>query len=335
MQAPMAGVSNPDLVAAVCNAGGLGFLAAGYQSSDAMAEQIHRTRQLTERPFGINLFVPQPDVSDARALAIEQYADEIAAIAAQYDVPAGDPHYDDDGFAAKIESLVADPVAIVTFTFGAVDPTVVQRLQAVGTEIGFTVTNVDEAQRAAQLGANLLVAQGAGAGGHRGIWDMGAVPNDTDTPALVTDILASIDLPVIGAGGIGDAADVQQLLDLGCMAVAAGTAFVAADESPASPAWKHALTSDQFAHTVTTRAFSGRVARALPNQFIHQAGPAAPAAYPQLHHLTRPIRIAAARANDPNGLAMWAGTGFRHAVSRSAAQIVADLTPATTPGGDR
>ncbi|MEO6957201.1 MAG: nitronate monooxygenase [Antricoccus sp.] len=336
VQAPMAGVCNPELAAAVCNAGGLGFLAAGYQSSDAMVEQIRRTRALTDRPFAVNLFVPQPDVTAYRAAHIARYAQRVATIASQYDVAPGAPVYDDDAFDDKIQRLIADPVPLVTFTFGAVEPTIVAHLQAAGTEVGFTVTSANEARQAQALSADLLVAQGADAGGHRGTWSLDAVPNDTETAALVTEVLAASELPVIAAGGVGEAADVARLLGLGCTAVAAGTIFLAADESTAPQVWKQAFTSGRFTNTVATRAFSGRIARALPNRFIDQLGQDAPAAYPQLHYLTRPIRAAAGRAGDPDGLALWAGTGFRHATARSAAQIVADLTPASsrTPTND-
>lgn len=325
--APMAGVSTPELAAAVSGSGGLGFLAAGYLSPAAVAEEIGRYRALATAPVAINLFTPQPDRSAELAERMDRYRDELAATASRYGTEPGIPGYDDDAFEAKIDLLVADPVDLVTFTFGPVSESAVARLHAAGTSVGFTVTSVAEARLAAALGADLLVAQGAGAGGHRGTWNLADQPNDDDAATVTAQVLAATGLPTVAAGGVAGAEDVARLLDAGADAVAVGTLFLAAEESRASAAHCEALTSGRFTETRVTRALSGRPARGLVNDFIREHDEQAPSAYPNVHRMTRPIRTAAAAAGDPEGLALWAGTGHRAARPGTAEQIVTALLP--------
>lgn len=323
---PMAGASTPALAAAVSEAGGLGFLAAGYKTAEALAAQISETRSLTGRPFGVNVFAPQhvraTDLSDDLAA----YAEQLAAFAERAGAEVGAPRFDDDAFDAKIDLLEADPVAVVTFTFGAVPADVVARLRRAGSAVGFTVTEANEARQAEDLGADLLVVQGADAGGHRGIWSVSGEPNHYDALALLRRLSTVTDLPLIAAGGVGGADDVRALLDAGASAVAVGTLFVAADESGAPEAYKDALTSGRYDETLVARSFSGRYARGLANDMLRAGDGHAPSAYPDVHHMTAPIRAAAAKAGDDSLLALWAGARYRDAVRRPAADIVTALT---------
>lgn len=323
--APMAGVSTPELAAAVSDSGGLGLLAAGYLSAAAMTEEIGRYRALTSAPVAINLFTPQTDRSEELAGRLEGYREQLTATASRYGTEPGEPSYDDDAFDDKIDLLVADPVDLVTFTFGPVPESSVARLQRVGTSVGFTVTSAAEARQAAALGADLLVAQGSGAGGHRGTWNVSDQPNDDDAATVTAQVLAATGLPTVATGGVAGAEDVTRLLDAGADAVAVGTLLLPAEESRASAAHREALTSGRFTETRVTRAFSGRPARGLVNDFIREHDAQAPSAYPNVHRMTRPIRSAAAAAGDPEGLALWAGTGHRSARPATAAQIVAAL----------
>ncbi len=325
--APMAGASTPALAAAVSEGGGLGFLAAGYLSAAAMAEEIAAYRAITDAPVAVNLFTPQIDRTLELGSRLAAYADELAPTAAAYGVSPGDPAYDDDDFDAKIDHLTRDPVHAVTFTFGPVPAEAVERLRRAGTEVGFTVTSAPEARQAAALGADLLVAQGVEAGGHRGTWHVSDHPNDLDA-AVVTALAAeATDLPMIAAGGVDSADAVRRLLEAGAAAVAVGTLFVAADESRSPTAHKDALTSADLDAAVVTRAFSGRPARGLVNDFVRRHDGHAPSAYPNVNRATRPIRAAAAAAGDPHGLSLWAGSGHRAATRRTAADILAALQP--------
>jgi len=325
--APMAGASTPALAAAVTEAGGLGFLAAGYLTADAMAAEVADYRAATGGPVAINLFTPQTDRSQELAGPLARHGEALLATAARYGTTPGQPRFDEDDFTAKVAWLVEHTVDLVTFTFGPVPAEVVRDLRARGTLVGFTVTSRREAQSAVALGADLLVAQGAGAGGHRGTWHVSDEPN-TLTTAEVLDAVCGFDLPVIATGGVGTSADVRALLDAGAAAVAVGTLFLPADESRAGRAHRKALTSASPPRkAVITRAFSGRWARALANDFTRAHESTAVSAYPNLHHMSRPIRAAAAEHDDPEGLALWAGAGHRWVRSGPAAGILAQLTP--------
>src|SRR3954471_3266850 len=224
--APLAGgPSTPELTAAVSNAGGLGFVGAGYLSADALADRIEQTRALTTGPFAVNLFVITGSPADPAI-----YRDYVAALGPE----AGEPRFDDDGFEAKVGVLAEDPVAIASFTFGVPPRAAVERLRAVGSEIWITVTNADEAEKAAGAGADVLVVQGAEAGGHRGSFD--DAPDQPVIPLLelLESGRAGTDVPLVATGGIATAAHVASALSAGASAAAAGTAFMLAPEAGTS-----------------------------------------------------------------------------------------------------
>lgn len=323
--APMSGSSTPALAAIVSEAGGLGFIAAGYKSVDAMRQEIAQTRELTGKPFGVNLFTPQRQRSDELADEIEQYAKLLAPYAAQVGAEVGAPRYNDDEFDAKVDVLVQDPVAVVTFTFGAVPADTVARLRRAGITVGFTVTDTNEARNAERLGADLLIVQGADAGGHRGTWSVSAEPNSLSAIEAVRRIRPVTDLPIIGSGGVADGADVRALLDAGAQAVAVGTLLVASDESSSPEAHKDALTDGRYPDALVSRTFSGRYARGLANELMRAGEPTAPGAYPDVHYMTSPIRKAAAQRKDASLLALWAGAGHRSAVRRPAKEVIDGL----------
>jgi nitronate monooxygenase len=327
--APMAGgPSTPALVAAASAVGGFGFLGGGYLTGDALAEQLRQTRALVQGPFGVNLFVPAEPARtgiDPRVLA---YRGELVAESARYGVelPVPDPG-DDDHYADKLALLVAEPVAVVSFTFGLPSADAVARLHGVGTHLAATVTDLAEARAAADRGVDSLVVQSADAGGHRGTHDALATPDETPLAELVRSVHASVALPIVAAGGVSTPEQVDALLTAGVSAVAVGTALLRTPECGTSQAHKDALASGEFAETRVTRAFSGRLARALLNRFVLEHDASAPPFYPEVNQLARPIRAAAARAGDPGGLALWAGKGFASARSVSVAEVFGELAP--------
>ncbi|CAL9290118.1 nitronate monooxygenase [Streptomyces sp. SudanB25_2051] len=324
VQAPMAGgASCPGLAAAVSEAGGLGFLAAGYKTADGMYQEVQRVRALTARPFGVNLFMPQPGQADPAA--VDVYRQQLAGEAAWYDTPLGDTDRGrDDGYDAKLAILLDDPVPVVSFTFGCPAADTVAALARVGTLTVVTVTSADEARAAERAGADAVCVQGVEAGGHQGTHrdDPETETSGTGLLALITQVREAVRLPILAAGGLMRGAQIAAVLAAGAEAAQLGTAFLVCPESGADPVHKRALTDPLFTHTELTRAFSGRPARGLVNRFMREHGPYAPAAYPEVHHLTSGLRKAAAVAKDPQGMALWAGQGHRLARELPAGRLV-------------
>lgn len=323
IQAPMAGgPSTPELAAAVSDAGGLGFLAAGYKTPEAMRADIAATRRLTSRPFGMNVFMPSTDEIDPAEVAA--YRDRLAPEADRLGVAPGAPGPRDDAYEAKIADLLADPPPFVSFTFGCPSADVVEAFQARNTVVIVTVTSVDEARQASA--ADALCLQGSEAGGHRG-----SFANTSDEPlplrVLLHSVRAMTSQPLIAAGGLASSSDVAGVLSLGAVAAQFGTAFLRCPESGASAVHKAALTDPRFASTALTRAFSGRLARGLVNRFLTDHSPHAPAAYPDVHYVTSPLRKASAAQGDPEGVNLWAGESFHKTTEAPAAELIRDLTP--------
>ncbi|KOT35866.1 2-nitropropane dioxygenase [Streptomyces caelestis] len=336
VQAPMAGgVAVPQLAAAVSEAGGLGFLAAGYKTADGMYQEIKQLRGLTSRPFGVNLFLPQPETADPAA--VDVYAHQLAGEASWYETALGDPDSGrDDGYDAKLAVLLDNPVPVVSFHFGVPAREVLDSLRRAGTLTLVTATTAEEARAVERAGADAVIAQGVEAGGHQGTHrdDPEADGSGVGLLSLVAQVRESVGIPVVAAGGIMRGGQIAAVLAAGAAAAQLGTAFVAARESGAHALHKQALTDPLYVRTELTRAFSGRPARALVNRFLREHGPYAPAAYPDVHHLTAPLRKAAAKAGDAQGLALWAGQGHRMARELPAGRLVevlaAELAAART-----
>lgn len=322
--APMAGgPSTTALVIAAAQGGSLGFLAGGYKSAQVLADEMAAVRAASV-PFGVNLFAPNPVPIDQRAY--RRYADAIRAELDRFDVTGPDePREDDDAWADKIDVLLAAPPPLVSFTFGIPDPDVRAALHRAGSTVVQTVTSPAEARLATESGVDLLAVQAAAAGGHSGTLTPQIRPSDIPLADLVAQVRAVTSLPLIAAGGVATAGDVSAALRAGAVAVAVGTALMRTDESGASLTHRAALVDPNRAQTVVTHAFTGRPARALMNDFIARYDPVAPFGYPALHHLTSPMRRAAAAAGDPERVHLWAGTGFRQARTGSVASVLAEL----------
>lgn len=312
--APLAGgPSTPELAAAVAEAGGVGFLGGGYLTPEALDERIRRARELTSGVLGVNLFVLREQSVDEGALAA--YARELAS-----EGELGEPRFDDDRLAEKVEVVVASGVEIVSTTFGPPPPELVRAAHGAGMQVWATVATVDDA--AAVAGADALVAQGIEAGGHRGSFDDA---DASDLPLL--DLLRALQprgIPLVAAGGIADRAASDAAREAGAAAVQAGTAFLLCPEAGTSEPHRRALHAG--GETALTRAFTGRRARGIVNRFMRDH-PHAPSAYPHVHHLTAPLRAAARAAGDAERINLWAGTRFGHARAVPAAEVVAQLRP--------
>jgi nitronate monooxygenase len=325
VQAPMGGgPSTPALAAAVSEAGGLGFLAAGYKSTGAARADLEATRELTRRPFGMNLFAPPGPVPDAAT--VQRYAGSLCDEAERYGAPLGEPRHDDDGWAAKLALAAELRVPVVSFTFGCPDRTEVADLQDAGAAVWVTVTTADEARAAAAAGADALVVQGVEAGGHRGSFDDGA-PGEIGLLALLQLVRAAVELPLVATGGIATGRGVAAVLAAGAAAAQLGSAFMRVPEAATSPAHREALARDSG--TALTRAFTGRAARGIVNRFLREHSPDAPSAYPDVHHVTAAVRAAAREQGDADGFHLWAGQAHSLAEELPAGELVRRLAGET------
>jgi nitronate monooxygenase len=314
------GPSTPALAVAVAEAGGLGFLAAGYKTADAVREDIEAVRALTTRPFGVNLFAPPQPVADADA--VERFAARLTGEADRYGAALGEPRHDDDDWAAKLALVAELAVPVVSFTFGCPPRGDVRALQHAGTAVWVTVTRPEEAVEAAEEGADALVVQGAEAGGHRATFDDGA-PGDIGLLALLQLVRGVVDLPLIATGGIATGHGIAAVLAGGADAAALGTAFMLCPESATAPAHRDAIAAP--GDTALTRAFTGRTARGVVNRWLREHHDGAPSAYPDVHHVTAKVRAAARAAGDSDGFHLWAGQAHTLAEPVPAGELVARL----------
>jgi nitronate monooxygenase len=323
VQAPMAGgPSTVELAAAVSGAGGLGFVAAGYRSVAALREDVAATRERAGgAPFGVNLFAPTGAPADPAA--VEAYKQALAPEAERAGIALGEPRFDDDAFAAKVEALVAEPVAVVSFVFGLPGPAAVQRLRAAGSDVWLAITTPQEALQAAELQPDALIVQGFEAGGHRGAFDDAAdPPQDFGVLALLQLVRAAVgpDLPLVAAGGIATGAGIAAALSAGAAAAMLGTAYLLTPEAATVPAQRALLGTDR--PTTVTRAYSGRRGRGMVNRLSAEHDAHAPVAYPEIHHVTAPLRAHGRRTGDPDLFNLWAGQAHALAQARPAGEIV-------------
>ena len=316
VQAPMASVATPELVAAVSEAGALGSFGGGTASPDDLRAAIRAIRELTAAPFAVNLFAPLP-----REEFTAEAAEAVRGLVARHGdpgEPAGPPWSVDDQIAVVLE----ERVPVVSTTFGLIDP---EQFHDVGIAVIGTATTVEEAREHELDGVDAVVAQGAEAGGHRGTFldsfEAGLAPLAELVPAVV----AAVSIPVIAAGGIMDGEGVAAALDLGAEAAQLGTAFLFCPESGASAAWRQALREHE---TVVTPAYTGRPARAARTPFLDElmAGPA-PLPYPLQAAVIAPLR-----SRDGFGLYMG-GTGAAGGREVPAAELVRTLAFETETAG--
>jgi len=323
--APMAGgPSTPALAAAVSDAGGLGFLAAGYKGAELVAGDVAQVRAATGAPFGVNVFVIEPYEPDADA--VDRYRRAVQAEAARLGVDLGRPVWDDDEWQAKLDAVLDLRPDAVSFTFGCPSPELLRTLAEQDILTTVTVTSVAEARAAVARGAASLAVQGPEAGGHRGTWDLEAEPDPTPLLDLVSAVVAEVDVPVAAGGGVATADDVASVLRRGAVAAQVGTAYLLADEAGTNPVHRAALSDPAFTTTAVTRAYTGRWARGVANRFMADHADA-PAGYPHLHHLTAPLRAAAVAAGDAQTAHLWAGTWFAAARTAPAKDVTASLAP--------
>lgn len=322
--APMAGgPSTPELVIAAAEAGGLGFLAGGYRTPEQLAAQISAVSAQGAR-CGVNLFVPTPVPVPPGDYAA--YRERLLPWAQRHAVELPEtPQEDDDFWEEKLAVLEENPVPVVSLTFGLPREAEIRRLRATGAAVLQTVTSVEEAEQADLAGVDGLIVQSSAAGGHSGTWTPWSLPAPVELDELLLHVRAATDLPLWGAGGISGPEQVQEVLTAGAEGAVVGTALLRSPESGTSPVHQAALADPERSSTVVTTAFSGRPARALENGFAAALTGTAPLGFPALHHLTAPLRKAAAAAGDAEAVNLWAGTGWRQARQDPAGAILRRL----------
>ena len=328
IQAPMAGgTTTPELVAAVSAAGAFGFIGAAYLSPEAILEAVARVRALTDRPFGINLFTPQPDVGLPADTSPALQA--LAPLHAELGLaPPVLPNDVADPFHRQMPAVVDSGVRAFGTTFGIPPAGAIAAARAAGMLVMGTATTVEEAVRLEAAGADAVVAQGAEAGGHRGTFVSDFESSMIGTMALVPQVVDAVTIPVIASGGIMDGRGVAAALALGASAAQMGTAFLLADESGSPDCHKQAVLDAAAHETRVTRAFSGRPARGVVNRAMtavdHPDHPERMLPYPVQNALTRPMRTAAGKRGEAQYLSLWAANIVSR-IARELAQAVGSI----------
>ncbi|MDF1678415.1 MAG: nitronate monooxygenase [Legionellaceae bacterium] len=312
IQAPMAGgATTPALVAAVSNMGGLGSLGAGYWSPDAIKEAIKKTRKLTDKPFAVNLFIPEKNSVLPAASAMHAAIQSLQQACVDIDVvtePVEPPFA--ENFDEQMHVLLEEKVAVFSFTFGLLSPDWITALKHNKTYLIGTATTVSEARALIATGVDAIVLQGLEAGGHRGSFE-GAAETRLMPLYHLLEQYKDLDarVPFIASGGIADGRAMGDVMQRGATYVQIGTAFLTTDESGIHPAYKARLLELTRDETVLTKVFSGKLARGVENRFTQnmQRINAEILAYPAQNALTKLLRNYAKDTNNPEYMSMWAG----------------------------
>lgn len=330
IQAPMAGVSTPRMVAAVSQAGGLGSLAIGAGTVAQARQMIDDTRALTDKPFNVNVFCHAPAVRDVHREAawLAHLAPLFAELGAAVPVALDEIYPTFLGDEAAFALLLEQRPAVVSFHFGLPSTEKIAALRQAGIYTLATATSVHEAILIEQAGVDAIVAQGVEAGGHRGVFDPQAPDERHSTSVLLRLLAGRTTLPLIAAGGIMDGQGIRAALDLGAVAAQLGTAFVLCPESAANAGYRANLQSARAANTRLTSVLSGRLARGMVNRLIeHGEAPRSPppADYPVAYDAAKRLNALASQHGDSEFAAHWAGQGAPLARELEAAELVATL----------
>lgn len=328
IQAPMAGVQDSTLAVAVSEAGGLGSLPCAMLDPEGVRDELATLTAETSAPFNVNFFCHRPPAADARQdaawrAALAPYYEELGIDPASVASGAGRAPFSNE----TADVLAAFKPAVVSFHFGLPSDELLARVRSWGSRILCSATTVEEARWLASRGVDAVIAQGVEAGGHRGMFLSADLTTQVGTLALVPQIAQSVDVPVIAAGGIADAAGVRAAMALGAAGVQVGTAFLLCPETATSTVHRAALQSEAARHTALTNVFSGRPARGIVNRIIRELGPissAAPA-FPLAGAGIAPLRAKAEARGSGDFSPLWSGQNASGCREAPAAAVVHEL----------
>lgn len=333
IQAPMAGSQGSALAIAVSNAGGVGSLPCAQLDLDGLRRELAAIRSGTTKPYNVNFFCHAPPTADAErerawraALApyYREYGIDVSATAAG---PGRRP------FSAESADVIEEfAPAIVSFHFGLPSTELLQRVRRWGAVVLSSATTVDEARWLEANGADVVIAQGLEAGGHRGHFLSDDLTLQMGTVALVRQVVQSVRVPVVAAGGIVDAHGVKAMLALGAAGVQVGTAYLLCPEATTSQVHRRAVAaaaaSGAMPHTALTNLFTGRPARGLVNRVMRELGPMSPIApsFPLATSAILPLRTAAEAVGRPDFSPLWSGQNASACRDIPAAELTRELT---------
>jgi nitronate monooxygenase len=328
IQAPMAGSQGSELAIAVCKAGGLGSLPCAMLTPDGMRAELTAIRAATDQPFNVNFFCHTPPAVSAKREAA--WRELLAPYFKEYGI---DPREDSSGAARAPFSLTAADAlehfkpAAVSFHFGLPSADLMARVKTWGSKVLASATTVEEAVWLEQRGVDAVIAQGAEAGGHRGIFLSQDLTTQVGIFALLPQVVKAVSVPVIAAGGIADATGVAAAMSLGATGVQLGTAYLLCSEAKTSAVHRAALKSDHASHTAMTNVLTGRPARGIMNRLMAELGPineVAPA-FPLPADALAPLRKKAESAGSGDFSPLWAGQNASGCKEISAAELTRAL----------
>lgn len=320
IQAPMAGgISTATLASSVSKAGGLGFLAGGYKNIEELQNEIEIMKS-QDLIFGVNIFVPSDE-----EINYEDLTKYKKILEKDLNIKLIDPKVTDDFWNEKLALVKKYKVPFVSFTFGCPNRTIIKDLQANDIKVIVTVTSLEEAKEAIAEGTDFLCIQGIEAGGHRGSFQNSDCLTDKTLKETFSEIKAQTTVPLIVAGGIMNGKQVEDYLNNGAAAVQMGTAFICTKESGANEVYKQALLQHKFKRTAFTRAFTGRLAQGLENEFMIKHANNAPRIYPAINFMTQAIRKEALKNNNPQHMSLWAGIGFKEVRDLSVIELIDEI----------
>lgn len=329
----MAGVQDSALTIAVSNAGGLGSLPCAMLSPEKLERELTTIKAGTDKPYNLNFFchqLPSPDIDREKTWR--------ETLSAYYQQSGIDPAVIAEGairapFSSEFAQLIA-PYAppYVSFHFGLPQIELLQQVKSCGARILASATTVEEALWLEAHGADIIIAQGLEAGGHRGMFLTEDVTTQVGTLALASQVVQAVGLPVVAAGGVASARDVAALLAVGAVAVQVGTSYLLCPEASTSPLHRAAIQSPRAQHTALTNLFTGRPARSVVNRVMRELGPisTAPSPFPLAAAALAPLRAQAEAEGHDDFTPLWCGQNVAGCKNITAAELTRKLAGVDT-----